>query len=462
MIYEKMNGGICPTKNRDSEKNGVFCVSEKSGGTGEKKALPENENKILSDSVTAENAAENEKISFAAKRKSRLTRGKNRRKKRRKLRFAVLAFSLFFCLRSLDERVLDGALKERIRTAVAKGLLSAYEAVSGENPINENACSELDVYGEKAYFLTENEKEKEAVSLSDTETEEEKTSEAEKNDAEKAINVMWGAETEIEYDGEKYFPITTKDLSAKSVFSVSNGTSYNPNMEEISKKEPVALENLTLREEEPTVLIVHTHATECYTEHEEMYPESEAVRSEDIEKNVVRLGGEIAKVLESYGIGVVHSTRLCDAESFIDAYNVSYDEVKTYLEKYPSIRVVIDVHRDAIIKESGEGIRPATEIAGQNYAQLMFVVGTGESAHRHDGWENNLSLALKIQREASSRYPGLFRSVNLRSVPFNQWLSEGYLLLEVGSCSNTLEEAIRSATAFGHSLSVVIKEAASE
>ena len=88
----------------------------------------------------------------------------------------------------------------------------------------------------------------------------------------------------------------------------------------------------------------------------------------------------------------------------------------------------------------------------------MFVVGTGQTAHSHPDWEENLSLATCVQKEGMERYPGLFRTINLRAVPFNQWLSCGYLLLEVGSNSNSLDEALASGQAFAHILSAVLNQ----
>ena len=145
-----------------------------------------------------------------------------------------------------------------------------------------------------------------------------------------------------------------------------------------------------------------------------------------------------------------------DESSFINAYSYSAKTVKRYLEEYPSIRFVIDVHRDAIIKDNGESIKAVTDIAGEDYAQIMFVVGTNELGHNHPRWQQNLSLAVRLQKEISKTYPSLCRSINLHNVPFNQQLSDGYLLLEIGTSANTLEEALRSARAFGENLARVI------
>ena len=252
-------------------------------------------------------------------------------------------------------------------------------------------------------------------------------------------------------DGERFYPITALDLSADSLYSLTNATSFSPDMKKLSEIQPKALEGIR-GTDEPLVLIVHTHGEECYTEYVGMYPETEATRTPDTSRNVVRVGKEIKDTLSDFGIEALHCTTMHDSESFINAYSGSAASVRQYLEEYPSVRVVIDVHRDAIIRDDGESIKTSAKIAGEEYAQLMFVVGTNELGHNHPYWQDNLSLALTLQKSIESTYPSLCRSINLRDVPFNQQLSSGYLLLEVGSCANTLDEALRSARAFGENL----------
>lgn len=256
-------------------------------------------------------------------------------------------------------------------------------------------------------------------------------------------------------DGVTYYPITEMDLAAQSVFALSNGTDIEPDVAAISNNIPLALQNISITDE-PLVLIVHTHAGECYTRYEGMYPEGDLTRTYEDDKNVIRVGREIAETLSHFGICTLHSQIHHDEQSFINAYSESAKTVKSYLEQYPSIRFVIDVHRDAIIRDDGESIKAVKNIAGENYAQLMFVVGTNELGHKHDGWRENLSLAMTLQQSIEDTYPGLCRSINLRDVPFNQQLSCGYLLLEVGTCSNTLDEALLSARAFGENLARTI------
>lgn len=251
-------------------------------------------------------------------------------------------------------------------------------------------------------------------------------------------------------DGEVYLPLVTKDMRAKDLHELSNQTKLNPDISSLLKLTPKAFENLNVSDE-PLVLVLHTHATETYSEAKTSaasYKASEPTRTDDTDKNVVRVGQELCNVLCDFGIKTLHCEVLHDKESFINAYGKSYESVSEYLKQYPSIRFVIDLHRDAIY-DGDSKIKPTFSIANESYAQLMFVVGTDASYGNHPDWQDNLTLALKLQSAAEQMYPGLFRKINLRTASFNQQLSSGYLLLEAGSCGNNLQEALRSVKAFG-------------
>lgn len=273
-------------------------------------------------------------------------------------------------------------------------------------------------------------------------------------DTDDTLSVTAGqSKNSIYSDGVKYFPITELDLSG-DVLSLSNETNLSPDTVSLLEKTPAALENLQVTSE-PLVLIIHTHAGECYTKHKEMYPQNEPTRNYEGD-NILQIGQQVKEALSDFGINAVHCETMHDKESFINAYSNSAKTVREYFEKYPSIKFVIDIHRDAIIRSDGESIKPVVDIAGQKYAQLMFVVGTDESGYNHPYWQENLSLALNVMQKTNEYYPGLFRSVNLRNVPFNQQLSCGYLLLEAGSNANLKEEALLSARAFAQGLASLI------
>lgn len=261
-------------------------------------------------------------------------------------------------------------------------------------------------------------------------------------------------------DGEILYAVMAQDFSVKDAKMISNQTKFTPNTEQLLSKTPKALENLKISPSEPLVLIVHTHGTECYNSYydENYISKTTAVRSENTEENVVGIGRKITSVLTDFGIPAVHSEKMCDKESFVNAYATSYSEVQSYLKKYPSIRFVIDLHRDAIELADGTRKKPVFESFGEKTAQLMFVVGTNQSGANHPNWQENLSLALTLQNKIGASTPGLFRGINLRSASFNQQLSPGYMLLECGSAANTLEEAETAAELFATGFAKVLKE----
>lgn len=250
-------------------------------------------------------------------------------------------------------------------------------------------------------------------------------------------------------DGKVYLPLVSRNLSSENMLLLSNETKLSPDMHTLSETAPKAYNDLVISEK-PLVLIVHTHATECYTSgNDGVYEKNEPSRSDNIEENVVAVGKVLSETLENFGIPVLHSTTLHDKESFLNAYTSSLNEVHRILGENPSIRFVIDLHRDAIVSSSGEKTAPVTNIAGENYAQLMFVMGTNEAGFNHPDWEDNLCFAIDMQEAMNKAFPGIMRPINLRRVSFNEQLSSGYVLLEAGATGNTLEEAKRSAGAFG-------------
>ena len=197
-----------------------------------------------------------------------------------------------------------------------------------------------------------------------------------------------------------------------------------------------------LTEGEPAVLILHTHTTESYTKQGQNYQETSRYRTLDENYNMLSVGGAVAEILEQNGIGVIHDRGLHDYPSYNGAYADSREAAETILAQYPSVRLVLDLHRDALEK-NGEQIRPVMET--ESCAQLMFVVGTNASWQSHSAWQENLALALKLHVQLQRQFPGIMRPVNLRAQRFNQDLSPGALLVEVGAAGNTHGEALEAA-----------------
>lgn len=198
-----------------------------------------------------------------------------------------------------------------------------------------------------------------------------------------------------------------------------------------------------LQTEEPTVLIVHSHGSECY-ENTENFKESGYYRTLETDYNMVSVGNRVAQILEAGGISVVHDTTLHDYPSYNSSYSNSRAGVKEYLEKYPSIRLVLDLHRDAVKDSSGNQVAFTTTVDGKKVARLMMVVGTNVRL-KHPNWPENMSLAVKLHALLEKQYPGICRPISFRNQRFNQDLSTGAMLIEVGSAGNDRQEALAAA-----------------
>ena len=220
--------------------------------------------------------------------------------------------------------------------------------------------------------------------------------------------------------------------------TVKSNTDLTPNLQELITA-PLSWD---LTAKEPTVLILHTHGTESYTKQpEESYTESSAFRTLDKQYNMISLGDHLAKLLEKGGIQVVHDRELHDYPSYSGSYSHARKSIATYLKEYPSIRLVLDLHRDASGDDDNQ-MRTYATVNGTPSAQLMLVVGTNGTGLEHPNWEENLALGLKLHTQCERISSGIMRYVNLRAQRFNQDLSPGALIVEVGAAGNTHTEAM--------------------
>lgn len=198
--------------------------------------------------------------------------------------------------------------------------------------------------------------------------------------------------------------------------------------------------------EEPSVLILHTHTTESYSRRGENYKETSAWRTLDQDYNMLSIGALVAEILKSNGIGVVQDESLHDYPSYSGSYIRSRKSLRQLLKEHPGVRLVLDLHRDASGEEAGQ-MRTRAEVAGETSAQLMVVIGTN-----HEGFEENLSLGLKLHALLEQCYPGIMRPLQLRGQRFNQDLSPGALLIEVGAAGNSHGEARIAAKALAEAI----------
>ncbi len=259
--------------------------------------------------------------------------------------------------------------------------------------------------------------------------------------------------------------IIPMDLSLSSGANtyIYNSTGYSPNTKALlassfnsSSSSPIYIANKSA----PLVLIVHTHGTEAYSKDgaiSYLDDGSEIARSENISQNVVSVGAVMADILNRNGISTLHCTIMHDKIQYKDAYARAEATIKEYLAKYPSIKLVIDLHRDAVVKSTGELVRPVTLVDSQPTAQVMCVVGSDWGGEACPNWQNNLALALKLRDALNTKYENLCRPSYLRSSTYNQELAPFSLLLEVGASGNSLEEAKRAASLVAAELIPLIK-----
>ncbi len=211
-------------------------------------------------------------------------------------------------------------------------------------------------------------------------------------------------------------------------------------------------------EEGPQVLILHTHATEAYTmpPGQEYTPSGEC-RCTDPDCNMLRVGEALKAALEAEGLQVLHDGTLHDYPEYSGAYDRSLTTAQSYLEQYPTIRFILDVHRDAIYDTQGNPYKVVSPVAGLSAAQMSFVIGSDGGGLEHPRWLENLKLAAAVQRRLTEDYPTLMRPITLRSSRYNQHLTTGCLLVEVGAAGNSLDEALVSAGLLGKALAEVIQ-----
>jgi len=233
-------------------------------------------------------------------------------------------------------------------------------------------------------------------------------------------------------------------------YYLSNQSIYKPDLEALTQAVwqgdlPAALGKEAT---DPVVLIYHTHGTEAFLGEEDAWvAEGERFRSVDPEENVVALGTLVAEILNQRGIPTLHCTILHDRPSYDGAYEYARQTVERYLAAHPTIRYVLDLHRDALVTSDGAHIRPLVPSAPSPTAQVMLVVGSGQAGD-HPTWQVNLSLACKLQARLNASLPSFARPINLRKTSFLAEYADGALLVEIGSAANTLSQAKRAAERF--------------
>lgn len=224
--------------------------------------------------------------------------------------------------------------------------------------------------------------------------------------------------------------------------SISNGQKYGVDIPAMLQQEL----SWDLTGDEPKVLIVHSHATESYADRKE-----HSYRSNNADENMLGIGAYLAQLLEEGGIHCIHDTTLHDNPNYNEAYASSRKSIDAYLAQYPSIALVLDLHRDSAVDNKGNHYAATVSTAYGETAKLMLVMGTNAGG-QHPEWQENVALGVKLQAVLEKQNPGICRSMILRTSRFNQDLSTGALLVEVGADGNTREQALHATRALANAI----------
>ena len=192
----------------------------------------------------------------------------------------------------------------------------------------------------------------------------------------------------------------------------------------------------------PSVLIIHSHGTEAFVPSSGYTYQEEGgeYRTLDDSCNMISLGEELARLLNEAGIQTVQDRSYYDYPDYLTSYDNARIGLQEQLNRYPTIKLVIDLHRDSAQKPDGSQWATEAIINGEKSAQVMLVLGT-DSYYTHPNWEQNLSLALKLQAIMEKTHSGATRPLDLRKQRFNQDLSVGAIIAEIGAAGNSYREA---------------------
>lgn len=236
---------------------------------------------------------------------------------------------------------------------------------------------------------------------------------------------------------------------------ISNGTDHELTISDLTEDFDARLVDGA-----PQVLILHSHGSEAYTP----AGDTEVVwsgdyRTTDSRYNVVSVGDAMAEEFTNAGISVLHDRTLYDYPSYSGAYDRSLAAIESYLAQYPSIRFVLDIHRDAIADSEGNQYKVVSTIEEEGTAaQLTLVMGSDGSGLSHPEWMENLKLAVAIQERIAGDYPTLMRPMLLRNSRYNQHATTGSLLVEVGAAGNSPEEAALAGRLFAREMAGLLME----
>jgi len=348
------------------------------------------------------------------------------------------------------------------REAIARGREKRMDMVIGEEIekqiLKENAGNSHNNQDEKNL---NNEISQETDNAKENSTQSEDTEifhKEPKEEAEQQMNAdiasVFLRESEFEPNQEKKIDYDWKDYTdikkiREDFFAVDATTEVE---DEMIQPEKLMEKDILLSEQNggPQILIYHTHSQESFAD---SIPGDENT-------SIVGAGEYLTKLLrEKYGFEVLHHTGEYDVETRDYAYSYALPNIEAILSEYPSIEVVIDLHRDAVAEDR----KLVSEQNGKQAAQIMFFNGLsytkkqGDIAYLENPYiEDNLAFSFQMQVLCNEYYPGLTRRIYLKGYRYNMHLCPQSLLIELGAQTNTCEEVKNTLDILAHVLSMCL------
>lgn len=203
--------------------------------------------------------------------------------------------------------------------------------------------------------------------------------------------------------------------------------------------------------DEPQILIYHTHSLEAFSNSKEGVEED----------TIVGVGNYLTSLLtEKYGYQVLHDKTAYDINAYgygdrDNAYQRATKGLERILEAYPSIEIIIDLHRDS---------REMTiaHVGDKEVAQIMLFNGLCRNvygpylSYTNAYLSENLAFSLQMRLMGESLYPGVMRRVYLKSDQYNMHYRPHSLLVEVGTEQNTIQQAKNAMDIFADILNEVL------
>lgn len=258
-----------------------------------------------------------------------------------------------------------------------------------------------------------------------------------------------------DFDYEKLsegaFAIVPCDLSARAAgLLFDNRTDYVP--EAIVPRALSAVAG-----DKVTVLVVNTHPYEAYSAEDSYeYTDGSYVNSEDREKTVAAVADAFIASLAKSGIQAVYVD--VPTTSGRNSYTAAYEALTSALAEYPDVMYIVDIQRDILLDEDGNMQRPVTYGTDGAMAQMRLVVGTDADGAAYEDWESGAAASLFLAERMTAAYPSLMMPTEISTSRLNQHLPATVFTVEIGACGNRLEEAVRTARAFGEVLAAAIQK----